>query len=46
MELSYARLVTIVYAKPDGPRMIDIAVYDYALDPGDLRQPGDIILAR
>jgi hypothetical protein len=44
MELSYARLVTIVYAKPDGPRMIDIAIYDYALDPGDLRQPGDIIL--
>ena len=24
--------------------MTDIAIYDYALDPRDLRQPGDIIL--
>jgi hypothetical protein len=43
MDLGDAQLVTFV-AAGDPPQVIDVAVAVHDLDPGDPRQPGDIIV--
>jgi len=42
-EIDEATVVTLIIATHDGPRQIDVAVANHALDPDDPRQPGDLI---